>query len=116
MSVDDFDLLNLVGRGSFGKVRRSMRVCTNVAKTSPTIRFRAYSLRRRSRAMQVMQVRKKDTGAIYAMKVLSKKHIVLNNEVEHTKAERNILEKLNHPFLMNLVYSCGHAMIVMLVR
>jgi len=50
-------------------------------------------------------VRKKDTGAIYAMKVLSKKHIVLNNEVEHTKAERNILEKLNHPFLMNLVYS-----------
>jgi len=72
MSVGDFDLLNLVGRGSFGKV---------------------------------MQVRKKDTGAIYAMKVLSKKHIVLNNEVEHTKAERNILEKLNHPFLMNLVYS-----------
>ena len=54
-----------------------------------------------------MQVRKKDTGAIYAMKVLSKKHIVLNNEVEHTKAERNILEKLNHPFLMNLVYSYG---------
>merc|ERR1712000_293945 len=72
MSVNDFDLLALVGKGSFGKV---------------------------------MQVRKKDTGAIYAMKLLSKKHIVLNNEVEHTKAERNILEKLNHPFLMNLVYS-----------
>jgi serine/threonine protein kinase len=72
MSVTDFDLLNVVGKGSFGKV---------------------------------MQVRKKDTGAIYAMKVLSKKHIVLNNEVEHTKAERSILERLNHPFLMNLVYS-----------
>jgi serine/threonine protein kinase len=72
MSVKDFDLLNVVGKGSFGKV---------------------------------MQVRKKDTGAIYAMKVLSKKHIVLNNEVEHTKAERSILERLNHPFLMNLVYS-----------
>jgi len=52
-----------------------------------------------------MQVKKKDTGEIYAMKVLSKKHIVANNEVEHTRSERNILERLNHPFLMNLIFS-----------
>ena len=72
MAVEDFDLLSLVGKGSFGKV---------------------------------MQVRHKKSGAIYAMKVLSKKHIVANNEVEHTLAERAILERLNHPFLMNLIYS-----------
>jgi len=72
VGVHDFDLLNLVGKGSFGKV---------------------------------IQVRKKDTGEIYAMKVLSKKHIVEHNEVEHTLSERNILQKINHPFLVNLNYS-----------
>jgi len=72
VSVNDFDLLTLVGKGSFGKV---------------------------------MQVRKKDTGKIYAMKVLDKKHILEHNEVEHTLSEKNILQKLHHPFLVNLNYS-----------
>lgn len=72
VGVEDFDLLNLVGKGSFGKV---------------------------------MQVRKKDTGKIYAMKVLDKKHILDHNEVEHTLAEKNILMKLHHPFLVNMHYS-----------
>eukprot|EP01114_Cavostelium_apophysatum_P023666 TRINITY_DN898_c0_g1_i1.p1 TRINITY_DN898_c0_g1~~TRINITY_DN898_c0_g1_i1.p1 ORF type:complete len:439 (-),score=184.56 TRINITY_DN898_c0_g1_i1:98-1414(-) len=72
VGVEDFDLLNLVGKGSFGKV---------------------------------MQVRKKDTGQIYAMKVLDKKHILEHNEVEHTLAEKHILQKLHHPFLVNLNYS-----------
>ena len=53
----------------------------------------------------VFQVKKKDTGKIYAMKVLNKKNIIEKNETEHTKAERNILQKLNHPFLVNLYYS-----------
>jgi len=69
---DDFELLYLIGKGSFGKV---------------------------------FQVRKKDTGRIYAMKVLNKQHILENKEMEHTKAEKNILQKLIHPFLVNLNYS-----------
>ncbi|KAH3757122.1 protein serine/threonine kinase [Pelomyxa schiedti] len=72
VGVDDFELLKVVGKGSFGKV---------------------------------MQVRMRSTGAIYAMKVLSKKHIVDHHEVTHTMAERSILQKLHHPFLMNLNYS-----------
>jgi len=72
VSVEDFDLLNLVGKGSFGKV---------------------------------MQVKKKDTGKIYAMKVLDKKHILEHNEVEHTLAEKNILQQIHHPFLVNLNFS-----------
>ena len=50
-------------------------------------------------------MRKKDTGKVYAMKVLNKKTIVERNEVEHTKSERAILMKLNHPFLVRLHYS-----------
>jgi len=72
VGVTDFELLNLVGKGSFGKV---------------------------------IQVRKIDTGEIFAMKVLSKRHIVEHNEVAHTKSEKNILMKLQHPFLVGLNYS-----------
>lgn len=72
VTLEDFDLLAVIGKGSFGKV---------------------------------MQVRKKDNGKIYAMKVLTKKTIFERGEVEHTKAEKNILQKLCHPFLVNLNYS-----------
>jgi len=72
ISVEDFDLLHVIGHGSFGKV---------------------------------LQVRKKDNGKIFAMKVLKKKNILENNELEHTKTEKEILQKLIHPFLVNLNYS-----------
>ena len=39
------------------------------------------------------------------MKVLNKKTIYDRGEVEHTKSEKNILQKLCHPFLVNLNYS-----------
>jgi len=67
VSVDTFELLTIIGQGSFGKV---------------------------------VQVRHKVNGDIFAMKILNKKTIVDRGEVEHTRAERNILLKINHPFLM----------------
>jgi len=70
--LDDFELLKVLGRGSFGKV---------------------------------MQVRKKSDGKIYAMKILKKQAIIARNQVEHTKAERKILQALQHPFLMTLRYA-----------
>jgi serine/threonine protein kinase len=70
--LEDFDILKVIGRGSFGKV---------------------------------LQVRKKDNKKIYAMKVLNKKSIIEKAEVDHTKAEQSILQKLCHPFLVNLNYS-----------
>jgi len=72
ISIKDFDLLNVIGKSSFGKV---------------------------------MQVRKKDNGRIYAMKVLNKQTIIDRGELAHTIAEKNILQKLAHPFLVNLLYA-----------
>jgi len=53
----------------------------------------------------VFLVQKKDASTIYAMKVLNKKAIIERQELEHTKAEKNILQKLVHPFLVNLHYA-----------
>ena len=71
-SVDDFEMLSLIGKGSFGKV---------------------------------MQVKEIATGNIYAMKILNKSHIVENNEIEHTMAEKSVLAKSKNPFLMQMHYS-----------
>lgn len=54
---------------------------------------------------KVMQVKKRDDGKVFAMKVLKKKALEENNQVESTKAERRILERLRHPFLMKLRYA-----------
>ncbi|KAJ2033346.1 Serine/threonine-protein kinase, partial [Coemansia sp. S2] len=72
LAIDQFDLLKVIGKGSFGKV---------------------------------MQVRKRDTNRIYAMKILSKSKIVMRSEVAHTLAERNVLAKINHPFIVPLKFS-----------
>lgn len=61
LTIDSFDLLKVIGKGSFGKV---------------------------------MQVRKKDTGRIYAMKTIRKAHIVSRSEVTHTLAERTVLAQV----------------------
>ena len=57
---------------------------------------------------QVFQVVKKDTGRVYAMKVLSKKVIVQKKEVAHTLGERNILVRTataNSQFIVGLKFS-----------
>lgn len=72
LSASDFELLKVVGKGSFGKV---------------------------------LQVRKRDTNRIYAMKVLVKKDIVERQEIQHTLSERNVLIQATSPFLVGLKFS-----------
>lgn len=74
VSVEDFDLIKVLGKGSFGKV---------------------------------FLVRKKtgeDAGRVYAMKALRKDVLLKRNQIDHTKAERAILEAVNHPFIVTLRY------------
>lgn len=72
LTIEDFDLLKVVGKGSFGKV---------------------------------MQVRKKDTHQIYALKTIRKSHIVSRSEVNHTLAERTVLAQIDNPFIVPLKFS-----------
>jgi hypothetical protein len=60
---------------------------------------------------RVIQVRKKDTGTVYAMKVLSKDDVLKTNQVQATKTERRVLEvRLYHTATANfLVLAKQHA-------
>ncbi|KYQ91663.1 protein kinase 2 [Tieghemostelium lacteum] len=72
VTKDDFELLTVIGKGSFGKV---------------------------------MQVKKRDDGKIYAMKVLRKDAIIARKQVNHTKSEKTILQAISHPFIVNLHFA-----------
>lgn len=54
---------------------------------------------------KVYQVRRKGTSEIYAMKVMRKDKILEKNHAEYMKAERDILTKVDHPFVVQLRYS-----------
>ncbi|XP_058805393.1 ribosomal protein S6 kinase beta-1-like [Phymastichus coffea] len=72
----DFELCKILGEGGYGKV------------------------------FQVRKVTGKDKGSIFAMKVLRKASIIRNQkDTAHTKAERNILEAVKHPFIVDLMYA-----------
>ncbi|KAG2786511.1 hypothetical protein Pcac1_g4567 [Phytophthora cactorum] len=69
MSVNDFDLLSVVGKGAYGKV------------------FLAKKKHGRN------------AGRVYAMKVLRKQDVFKKKQVEHTKSEQRILKHVEHPFV-----------------
>eukprot|EP01039_Chlorochromonas_danica_P011443 gene11443-12795_t len=75
LTVADFDLLKIVGKGAFGKV------------------------------MLVRKKNSTDEGKVYAMKVLRKDVIAAKGQIEHTKSERDILYEIRHPYIVRLRYA-----------
>ncbi|XP_067034024.1 ribosomal protein S6 kinase beta-1-like isoform X2 [Acropora muricata] len=73
---ESFELLKVLGKGGYGKV------------------------------FQVRKVDGRNKGKIFAMKVLKKAAIIRSHkDTAHTKAERNILEAVKHPFIVDLMYA-----------
>lgn len=54
---------------------------------------------------KVVLCREKDSGKLYAMKILKKNVIIQKDEVAHTLTENRVLKSTNHPFLTSLRYS-----------
>lgn len=54
---------------------------------------------------EVRLVQKKDTGNVYAMKVLNKKKMIEKNQEAHVWAERDILTEAENPWLVTMYYS-----------
>lgn len=52
---------------------------------------------------KVLQVRNKQTSQILAMKIISKRQLrKKSGYIENVQAERNILKRVNHPFVVNM--------------
>ena len=51
---------------------------------------------------RVLQVRNKGDGKVFAMKVISKKLLRRKNSVENMVAEKEILTKVDHPFVVHM--------------
>lgn len=71
-TIDDFELLKVLGKGSFGKV---------------------------------MLVRQKETGDILALKTLQKRKLLQRNQIDHTRTERSVLQRVGHPFIVSLKFA-----------
>eukprot|EP01017_Pseudomicrothorax_dubius_P028935 TRINITY_DN3482_c0_g1_i1.p1 TRINITY_DN3482_c0_g1~~TRINITY_DN3482_c0_g1_i1.p1 ORF type:complete len:363 (+),score=90.27 TRINITY_DN3482_c0_g1_i1:133-1221(+) len=54
---------------------------------------------------KVVLVKKKDSGEMFAMKILKKDHIEKKRQVDHIQTERNVLVGVNHPFIIKLSYA-----------
>ncbi|XP_077966799.1 serine/threonine-protein kinase 38-like [Styela clava] len=54
---------------------------------------------------EVHLVQKKDTGHIYAMKMLRKKDMMDKEQVAHVRAERDILVQAENPWVVKMFYS-----------
>lgn len=54
---------------------------------------------------KVVQVELTKNKKIFAMKIVEKKVVLKRKQVDHIKAERFLLEKLNHPFIIKLIYA-----------
>jgi len=74
ISLSDFELMDTLGTGSFGRVR--------------LVKF-----------LQAPA----GTPIYYALKILKKSEVIYLKQVEHVKTEKKLLEQIMHPFIVNLM-------------
>ncbi|PIA16411.1 Pkinase-domain-containing protein [Coemansia reversa NRRL 1564] len=53
----------------------------------------------------VVEATEKATGRVFAAKILDKRHIIKEKKTKYVNIERDILQALNHPFIVRLHYA-----------
>ncbi|XP_035383444.1 serine/threonine-protein kinase 32B isoform X3 [Electrophorus electricus] len=103
----DAILQDSLGSCSWRTQEAYWRVMNN-AEFSPTVTFDHFQILRaigKGSFGKVCIVQKKDTKKMYAMKYMNKLKCVQRNEVRNVFKELQILQTLEHPFLVNFWYS-----------
>ena len=67
--------------------------------------FEMLSVLGRGHFAKVMLGRKRDTGYLYAIKVIHKRRVTERKHAAHTKTERRVLGKIRHPFIVSLHFA-----------
>lgn len=52
----------------------------------------------------MIRAKKKGTNDLYAIKILKKSHVRETAQIDHTLTERQVLQKVVHPYVVNLRY------------
>ena len=76
------------------------KICPNKKKQISAEDFELIKVIGRGGFSRVILCRKKDTGRLYAMKILKKSKIIREKKIKPILSERNILEHLDHPFIV----------------
>eukprot|EP01052_Picozoa_sp_SAG31_P005908 SAG31_NODE_267_length_18790_cov_3.661655_7_plen_486_part_00 len=93
---EDFDVQNVIGKGGFGKVLL-------VTRRSP------------GQGAALLKTRSGTPKQLLAMKIMSKEYLIMQDQVQHIQNECQILQKLDHPFIVSLRYAFANKSSLFLV-
>jgi len=91
VALEDFDVLRVIGKGSFGKVFlvQLKKKTSQQAKTSAA----------------TASLKDDQADPVFAMKVLKKNHVKRRRQIEHTRTERKVLGSVRHPFIVGMHFA-----------
>nr|XP_026648426.1 serine/threonine-protein kinase 32B isoform X4 [Zonotrichia albicollis] len=116
VNFDHFQILRAIGKGSFGKVKGTLLTPLFGVDLCSRTHFRKIEFQRNKHGLTslalflpvsavVCIVQKRDTKKMYAMKYMNKQKCIERDEVRNVFRELQIMQGLEHPFLVNLWYS-----------
>ncbi|KAI0443198.1 kinase-like domain-containing protein [Xylaria telfairii] len=88
-----------------GRLRVGVKYVENEARKLGVSDFELLKVIGQGNFGKVMQVRKKDTNRVYAMKSVQKGKVIAHNKVASTLAERSVLAQVNNPFIVPLKFT-----------
>lgn len=92
--------------GKDGQVQRSKSITFRAPQEQFTINdFEIGKLYGVGSYSKVVKAKKKDTGIVYALKIMDKKFIAKENKISYVKLERIVLDQLDHPGVIRLYFT-----------
>ncbi|KAL2324936.1 hypothetical protein Fmac_023994 [Flemingia macrophylla] len=92
--------------GNAGTVQRSKSFAFRAPQENYTIQdFELGKIYGVGSYSKVVRAKKKDTGTVYALKIMDKKFITKENKTAYVKLERIVLDQLDHPGIVRLYFT-----------